>query len=136
MFDKEDKESVQSKEVVTTKEVARWLHVSAATVRSYAREGLIPCEVTFGGHRRYELPRVLDAWQKVKGAPVAEVEEAELKPIQISEGWKSDWAISAISADENDANEEGEQGDVLQAEPFPGIPGKTRFVVSRSLVGV
>ncbi len=125
---------MQSKQVVTTKEVAKRLHVSAATVRSYAREGLIPCEVTFGGHRRFELPRVLDAWQKVRGTPAADMEDA--KSIEVSEGWKSDWAISAIRSDENAANKEDEQTDVLQAEPFPGIPGKTRFVVSRSLVGV
>lgn len=124
---------MQTDDLVTTKEVARRLHVSVTTVRNYARAGLIPCEVTFGGHRRFDLSHVLEAWQKATGATVAEVdEETALQPLEVSEGWKNDWAITAIRTDDADHDHD----DVLQPEPFPGVRGKTRFVVSRRLVEV
>ena len=41
--------------LVSTKAVARELHVSPETVRVYARNGVIPSQSTPGGHRRYDL---------------------------------------------------------------------------------
>jgi excisionase family DNA binding protein len=47
---------------LTTKDVARLLHVSPETVRQYAREGRLPFEETPGGHRRYDRGAVLRAF--------------------------------------------------------------------------
>jgi excisionase family DNA binding protein len=49
---------------LTTKDVARLLHVSAETVRQYARDGRLPYEQTPGGHRRYDRGTVLRAFNR------------------------------------------------------------------------
>ena len=38
---------------LTPGEVARVLHVSPKTVSRWASQGLLPCLVTLGGHRRF-----------------------------------------------------------------------------------
>jgi DNA-binding transcriptional MerR regulator len=43
------------------KEVATALGISVDTVARYAREGIIPFEVTPKGHRRYDIDEVRDA---------------------------------------------------------------------------
>jgi hypothetical protein len=43
------------------KEVATALGISVDTVARYAREGIIPFEVTPKGHRRYDIQEVRDA---------------------------------------------------------------------------
>ena len=40
-------------EYLTPSEVAGVLHVSPKTVSRWANEGLLPCLVTLGGHRRF-----------------------------------------------------------------------------------
>jgi excisionase family DNA binding protein len=44
---------------LTPADVARLVGVSATTVTRWAREGKIPCQVTLGGHRRFD-PDVID----------------------------------------------------------------------------
>ncbi len=39
---------------LTTSEVSRMLGVSPNTVTRWAREGRLPCQVTLGGHHRFE----------------------------------------------------------------------------------
>jgi excisionase family DNA binding protein len=39
---------------LTGAEVARVLHVSPKTVSRWAKQGLLPCGRTLGGHRRYD----------------------------------------------------------------------------------
>lgn len=43
---------------LTSEQVAESLRVGAATVRKYARAGVIPFSTTPGGHRRYALDEV------------------------------------------------------------------------------
>lgn len=38
---------------LTPGEVARMLHVSPKTISRWASQGLLPCLVTLGGHRRF-----------------------------------------------------------------------------------
>jgi excisionase family DNA binding protein len=126
-------------DLVTTGEVAKALHVSEATVRTYASDGLIPCVKTFGGHRRFDLGQVLEAWaHQDDGVAISEegtMKVEDLKPIKVSAAWKNDWAIGALRASD-DEDHDDHADDLLHAEPFPGVRGKTRFVVSRRLVGV
>lgn len=124
-------------DLVTTSAIARMLHVSEATVRTYAEADLIPCVRTFGGHRRFNPDDVLDAWAHHGGLgathdPAKEMEDEKMQPIEVSAAWKNDWAITSIVRDDTD----DEESDVFEAEPFPGVRGKTRFVVPRRLVGV
>lgn len=46
---------------LTSAQVARHLHVSAATVQRYAREGRVPFLITPGGRRRFDLEEVRQA---------------------------------------------------------------------------
>lgn len=41
------------REYLTPGEVARALHVSPKTIIRWANDGLIPCVMTLGGHRRF-----------------------------------------------------------------------------------
>lgn len=41
------------RDYLTPGEVARALHVSPKTVIRWANDGLIPCTMTLGGHRRF-----------------------------------------------------------------------------------
>ncbi len=41
---------------LTTSEVSKMLGVSPNTVTRWAREGRLPCQVTLGGHHRFERP--------------------------------------------------------------------------------
>lgn len=129
--------AIMDADLVTTSAIARLLHVSEATVRSYAEADLIPCVRTFGGHRRFNPGDVLEAWAHHGGVeaahdPAKEMEDEKMQPIEISAAWKNEWAITGIATDDS----EDEESDVFEAEPFPGVRGKTRFVVSRRLVGV
>ena len=50
-----DKRSqVNSGEFLTRSQVSRLLGVSPNTVTRWAREGRLPCQVTLGGHHRFE----------------------------------------------------------------------------------
>lgn len=43
---------------LTTSQVSRLLGVSPNTVNRWAREGKLPCQVTLGGHHRFEQDEV------------------------------------------------------------------------------
>lgn len=43
---------------LTTKEVARLLHISEATVKRWAESGALPSEKTVGGHRRFSIQSI------------------------------------------------------------------------------
>jgi excisionase family DNA binding protein len=45
--------SSTSDRYITPGEAARILHVSPKTINRWANEGLLPCIVTLGGHRRF-----------------------------------------------------------------------------------
>lgn len=51
------------KHFLTPAEVARLVGVSATTVTRWAREGKLPCQVTLGGHRRFN-PAIVDDLQR------------------------------------------------------------------------
>ena len=57
------REVSDSKHFLTPAEVARLVGVSATTVTRWAREGKLPCQVTLGGHRRFD-PAIVDELQK------------------------------------------------------------------------
>jgi len=48
----------------TTSDVAAALHVKPTTVRRYAANGVIPCVTTPGGHRRFNLAKVIQAIER------------------------------------------------------------------------
>ena len=53
---------------LTPGEVARLLHVSPKTISRWATNGLLPCVVTLGGHRRFRRDVVEDAARRMAGA--------------------------------------------------------------------
>ncbi len=55
----------------TTKDVAEALGVRPTTVQKYAREGLIPCARTPGGHHRFDVGEVLAALESRPKARVS-----------------------------------------------------------------
>lgn len=59
--------------------VAEVLNVSVATLSRYAREGLIPFDVTPKGHRRYNTAEVVETLQHAKETAVS------VEPLIISE---------------------------------------------------
>jgi excisionase family DNA binding protein len=48
-------------------EVARILGVSPNTVSRWAREGRLPCQLTLGGHRRFDRRLVEDIRRRLSG---------------------------------------------------------------------
>lgn len=59
------KEEFSNKPYLTPNEVAQWMMVSPVTVRGWAQKGLLPAEVTPGGHRRFrrdEVERFARQW--------------------------------------------------------------------------
>ena len=70
---------------LTTKQVARLLNVSEATVKRWADDGLLPSEKTVGGHRRFGIEAVAQVRRKrnPQGGAVAtaEVVQQQAKPL-------------------------------------------------------
>ncbi len=50
----DNRSQVNSSEFLTRSQVSRLLGVSPNTVTRWAREGRLPCQVTLGGHHRFE----------------------------------------------------------------------------------
>ncbi len=58
--------SSTSAEYLTPGQAANLLHVSPKTLNRWAREGLVPCIVTLGGHRRFrrdEIEEIAESMQ-------------------------------------------------------------------------
>jgi excisionase family DNA binding protein len=53
---------------LTTSQVSRLLGVSPNTVNRWAREGKLPCQVTLGGHHRFEQDEVERLRQSLRRA--------------------------------------------------------------------
>lgn len=53
---------------LTRTEVARLLGVSPNTVSRWAREGRLPCQMTLGGHRRFDHAVIEDIRRRMSGA--------------------------------------------------------------------
>jgi excisionase family DNA binding protein len=51
----------------TAGQVAEVLHVSPKTVSRWAAEGLLPCLVTLGGHRRFRRQDVEEIARRMSG---------------------------------------------------------------------
>ena len=58
---------VEDDEYLTPGEVARLLVVSPKTVSRWAAQGLMPCRVTLGGHRRFRREDVEDVRRRMDG---------------------------------------------------------------------
>jgi excisionase family DNA binding protein len=52
-------------EYVAAAEAARCLHVSPKTINRWANEGLLPCIVTLGGHRRFRREDISAAAERM-----------------------------------------------------------------------
>ena len=52
---------------LTRTEVARVLGVSPNTVSRWAREGRLPCQMTLGGHRRFDRAVVEEIRRRMSG---------------------------------------------------------------------
>ena len=61
-------DDTQEADYLTPGEVARLLHVSPKTVSRWAGQGLLPCVVTLGGHRRFRRDDVDEAARRMSGA--------------------------------------------------------------------
>jgi excisionase family DNA binding protein len=59
--------STSAIEFLTRTEVARRLGVSSNTVSRWAREGRLPCQLTLGGHRRFDRALVEDLQRRMSG---------------------------------------------------------------------
>ena len=57
---------------LTRMEVARLLGVSPNTVSRWAREGRLPCQMTLGGHRRFDLAVIEDIRSRMSAEARAE----------------------------------------------------------------
>jgi hypothetical protein len=81
----------------TSAQIGRELGLAAATVQKYAREHRIPCDLTPGGHRRYDLDEVRDALSR----PAPSLREA---PLAVDGGLGTGAAVdrSASAAAERD----------------------------------
>lgn len=53
-------------EYLTRAEVAALLGVSPNTVARWARNGRIPCQMTLGGHRRFDRSMILELLAKLR----------------------------------------------------------------------
>jgi excisionase family DNA binding protein len=63
----EDKDAVAAQDLFLSRaEVSRLLGVSPNTVTRWAREGRIACQVTLGGHHRFERTMVEDLQQRLR----------------------------------------------------------------------
>ncbi len=62
---------------LTRADVAVMLGVSPNTVARWARQGRLPCQMTLGGHRRFERRTIEDIRRRMRGE-VAEKEEPVL----------------------------------------------------------
>jgi excisionase family DNA binding protein len=59
--------SASAVRLLTRTEVARLLGVSPNTVSRWAREGRLPCQMTLGGHRRFDRTVVEDIRRRMSG---------------------------------------------------------------------
>ena len=58
---------VEKNDYLSSGEVAVLLHVSPKTVSRWATQGLLPCLVTLGGHRRFRLADVEEIVRRMGG---------------------------------------------------------------------
>jgi excisionase family DNA binding protein len=121
--------------MLTSKQLADQLHISAATIRLYARERLIPFSETPGGHRRFELDDVRAALALVRPVDLAPLSDDEAPRLADSPpvGFTRvhSWA-TITEADVRDASD-SERGR-RPAIPMVGEPGSSRFVVGATRV--
>jgi excisionase family DNA binding protein len=57
----------EDRDYLTPAEVARIHHVSPKTVSRWAQQGLLPCLVTLGGHRRFRREHVEEIARRMSG---------------------------------------------------------------------
>lgn len=61
--------AAEDRDFLTPGEVAELLHVSPKTVSRWASQGLLPCLVTLGGHRRFRRRDVERIERQMSGQP-------------------------------------------------------------------
>lgn len=118
--------------LLSSKEIGERIHLSAQTVRRYAREGVIPFVMTKGGHRRYdpaEVARALEMAESYSFEPLDSLTEPQLvdpsgrQPLQLAASWRPTVTRSMLA--------EAEEADERFALPPVGVPGSARFVLGQ-----
>lgn len=116
------------------KEVAERLNIEVQTLRDYAVRGLIPCEMTPLGHRRYDLELVGEALRLLKPqtfAPLTGEGDVRVarsdRPLEISAGWEDAFAVEAFVR-------EAEEDDWGAPAAFLGVAGSGTFLLDARLV--
>jgi hypothetical protein len=113
---------------VSTKVIARELHVSPETVRVYARSGMIPSQATPGGHRRYDLDAVVEALSARSSHADRETSELRTVDGRVSLGRPSD--VDRLAAGPR-VNFEARGGGTLPPEVAALAAGPTRASADR-----
>ena len=120
------------------KEVAERLNIEVQTLRDYAVRGLIPCETTPLGHRRYDLELVEEALRRLKPKsfePLTDQGEGEMRvsfgnePFAVAEGWQDAFAVDAFVREQ-------EEDDWTAPAPFLGVAGSGTYLLDARLVAV
>ncbi len=121
--------------MLTSKQLADQLNISASTIRLYARERLIPFSETPGGHRRFDLGDVRAALALVRPVDLPALSDDEAPRLTDTppatftrvRSWQT-----TIEADLRDAM--GSEVARRLSIPMVGEPGSSRFVVGAARV--
>lgn len=120
---------------VSGKKIAAMLELSPSTVRGYAQKGLIPFEVTPGGHRRYEPDAVREALRErqPRFAPLEPGEDSRLSSaneassdFEMAPRWRPAITTSMVR---EDAAQTPPRGPLRV--PVIGVPGSSQFAVEQ-----
>lgn len=64
---KRNQDEPREGEYLTPSQAARMLHVSPKTIDRWADQGLVPCVVTLGGHRRFSPDAIAAVVEQMAG---------------------------------------------------------------------
>lgn len=119
--------------MLKSSDIAKEFHISEATVRAYARDGLIPFVETPGGHRRYVLEDVRRAIALSKKRSFEPLEDGDQTPSLAQEvtsaplrrGRSRRRGITRAAIAEARATQDEQVAPI----PFIGVKGSSRFVI-------
>ncbi len=118
--------------MATSKDIAAALKVTEQTVRQYARYGVIPFDVTPGGHRRFDVDAVLLAVSLHATPREFAPLDFDADEIRLDPNPHTAFASSRAERFSEVAFGTAATGDGVDAEPvgppFLGVPGTSRFV--------
>jgi hypothetical protein len=115
--------------MVSSKRIAMEFHITAQTVRQYARDGVIPYVETPGGHRRFELDEVRAALRVARAREFAPLRNGEPPRVSDDRSGTPIQTTGMIGAAPTRASGDDAAGDDALGIPFIGVRGSSRFVV-------